>query len=94
MKKRFRNNKFTIYYNLYYWGAVFQLFFINNLLLARPFRYFRLFNMLMIAYLLYCLCYPKLTKKNFFVFSIIIFLLLLLFVATIINEPFYFIWNK
>lgn len=94
MKIRFQNNKFTIYYNLYYWGAVFQLFFINNLLLARPFRYFRLFNMLMIAYLLYYLCKPKLTKKNFVVVSILMFLLLLLFAATIINEPFYFIWDR
>ena len=94
MKRRFQSNKFIIYYNLYYWGAVFQLFFINNMLLARPFRYFRLFNMLMIAYLLYYLCYPKLTKKNFMFFITIIFLLLLLFAATIINEPFYFFWNK
>lgn len=94
MKRRFQSNKFTIYYNLYYWGAVFQLFFINNLLLARPFRYFRLFNMLMIAYLLYYLCKPKLTKKNFVVLSIVMLLLLLLFAATIINEPFYFLWNK
>lgn len=94
MKERFQSNKFTICYNLYYWGAVSQLFFINNMLLARPFRYFRLFNMLMIAYLLYYLCKPKLTKKNFVVVSILMFLLLLLFVATIINEPFYFIWDR
>lgn len=94
LKERFQSNKFIIYYNLYYWGAVFQLFFINNLLLARPFRYFRLFNMLMIAYLLYYLCKPKLTKKNFVVVSILMFLLLLLFAATIINEPYYFIWNR
>ena len=94
MKDRFKSNKFTIYYNLYYWGAVFHLFFINNLLLARPFRYFRLFNMLMIAYLLYYLCKPKLTKKNFGVLSILMFLLLLLFAATIINEPFYFLWDR
>lgn len=94
MKERFKSNKFMIYYNLYYWGAVFQLFFINNLVLSRPFRYFRLFNMLMIAYLLYYLCKPKLTEKNFIVFSILMVLLLILFAATIINEPFYFLWNR
>lgn len=92
LKAFFQNRKITIYYNLYFWGAFFQLFFINNLVLARPFRYFRLFNLIMIAYLLYYL-YTKKTNINFIVFIIVILILILLFVATIINEPFYFIWD-
>ncbi len=93
LKSYFEGRKFTIYYNLYFWGAVFQLFFINNLLLARPFRYFRLFNMLMIAYLLFYLYKNRMIGNNFFMFTIIVVCLLLLFFATIINEPFSFIWD-
>lgn len=94
LKEKFQNNKFTIYYNLYFWGAVLQLFFINNLLLARPFRFFRLFNMLMIAYLLYYLIKPRLTKTHFISFCFLMFSLILLFIATIMNEPYNFIWDK
>lgn len=93
LKEYFKGRKFTICYNLYYWGAVAQLFFLNNLVLARPFRYFRLFNLLMIAYLMYYL-WTKKTHTNFIAFILVIFLLLALFAATIINEPFSFVWNN
>lgn len=92
LKTYFNNGMFIIYYNLYFWGAVFQLFFINNLLLARPFRYFRLFNMLMIAYFLYYLYQNRMIGKNFIVLVIVLLFLLLLFAATIKNDPYNFIW--
>lgn len=94
LKQYFASRKFKIYYNLYYWGAVFQLFFINNLLLARPFRYFRLFNMVMIAYLLFYLYQNKYVGKNLLILISVITLLSLLFVATCLNEPYYFLWDK
>ena len=93
LKDYFRGRKFVICYNIYYWGAFFQLFFINNLVLARPFRYFRLFNLLMIAYLLYYL-WTKRNHLNFVVFILVLFLLFILFAATIINDPFNFIWDS
>lgn len=90
LKNAFNDKRFITYYNLYYWGAVFQLFFTNNLLLARPFRYFRLFKMIIIAYLLFYLLKKKFYGLNKMSAFMILGMLFLLLLATIKNEPFYF----
>lgn len=91
MKQYFSNRKFTIIYNLYYWGSVFVLIFINNLVFERPFRYFNLFNMVMISYTLFYLWKNSKRRQNLFFFVTILSLLLLLFARIIKNYPFNFI---
>lgn len=67
-----------------------QILFINNLVLARPFRYFRNFKMIIIAYLLFYLFSNLKSEKNIAFFMIMFLLLCGLFGATIVNEPFQF----
>lgn len=92
MKQYFQGRKFTIYYNLFFWGAFFELLFMNNLVLQRPFRYLKLFNLLLIAYLLYYL-YNKRTPMNFVMFIVLLVLLLMMFYITIKYWPFNFLWD-
>ena len=93
LKLYYNSRKFIIVYNLGFWGAFFQQLCTNNLALARPFRYFKLFTMLSIAYLLYYLYKNGRIPQNGFILIVIIMLMLLMFIATIINEPFNFIWD-
>ena len=93
LKLYYNSRKFTIIYNLGFWGAFFQQLCTNNLALARPFRYFKLFTMMSIAYLLYYLFKNGRLPQNSIFFIITISLLFLMFIATIINEPFNFIWD-
>lgn len=90
LKQYFSGSKFNVVYNLYFWGSVFQILFINNLVLARPFRYFRNFKMIIIAYLLCYLCSNLKSNRNVVYFALTILSLFLLYVATLINEPFKF----
>ena len=92
MKQYFQGRKFTIYYNLFFWGAFFDLLFMNNLILQRPFRYLKLFNLLLIAYLLYYL-YKKRTPMNFIMFIVVLVLLLMLFYIIIKYFTFNFLWD-
>ena len=93
LKVYYNSKKFIIYYNLYYWGMLLQLFLINNLLLARPVRFFRCFKLLMIAYFLYYLYkHPKPHMRITLLFIVMV-LLALLFVSIIVNEPYYFFWS-
>lgn len=84
------NRKFNIIYDLYFFGTVLQTLFINNLVLARPFRYFRGCKLIIIAYLLFFLYKKGGVTVNTVVFFMVMILLLILFIATIKNEPFYF----
>lgn len=93
LKKFYNNRKFIIVYNLGFWGAFFQQLCTNNLAFARPFRFFKLFTMLSIAYLLFYLYKNGGSVQNVIVFFVIIIFMILMFVATIINEPFYFFWD-
>lgn len=93
LKGFYKSRKFIIIYNLGFWGAFFQQLCINNLALARPFRYFKLFTMMTIAYLLFYLYRKGRIPLNAFFLIIIMILMLLMFIATIINEPFNFIWD-
>lgn len=93
LKSYFKSRRFTIIYNLGFWGAFFQQLCTNNLALARPFRYFKLFTMMSIAYMLYYLFKNGKLPQNSLFFIITISLLFLMFIATIINDPFNFIWD-
>jgi hypothetical protein len=90
MKCYYCGRKFNIVYDLYFFGTVLQTLFINNLVLARPFRYFRGCKLIIIAYLLFFLYKKGGLTVNAVVFFIVMILLLILFIATIKNEPFYF----
>lgn len=90
LKSFYTGNKFNLIYNLYFWGTIMQILFINNLVLARPFRYFRNFKMIIIAYLLFYLFSNLKSEKNIAFFMIMFLLLCGLFGATIVNEPFQF----
>ena len=90
MKEYYASRKFNIYYDLYYIGTVFQLFFSNNMLLARPFRYFRYFKLLILTYLLFYLYKHGRCVLNQSSFLLLLCLLLILYAAVIVNEPFYF----
>ena len=94
LKSFYNSRKFTIIYNIGFWGGFFQQLCTNNLALARPFRYFKLFTMMNIAYLLYYLYKNGKIPQNSLSLFIILSLMFLMFIATIINEPFNFIWDK
>ncbi|MCH5221518.1 MAG: EpsG family protein [Muribaculaceae bacterium] len=93
MKEYFTGKRFIIYYNLYYWGMLAQLFLVNNMVLARPVRFFRCFKLLMIAFFLYYLYRNSNSKINVIVFIFALMLLAILFAATIVNEPYKFYWD-
>ena len=93
MKAFYNNKKFIIYYNLYYWGMIAQLFLTNNMLLARPVRFFRCFKLLMLAYFLYYLYKNLHIKINIAFFLVSFMLLTVLFVSLVKNMPFLFFWD-
>lgn len=93
LKAYYNSKKFTIYYNLYYWGMILQLFLINNMVLARPVRFFRCFKLLMIAYFLYYLYKHPKPQANTALFVISFGLLCILFAAIVVRQPYYFFWN-
>lgn len=93
LKEYYNSKKFTIYYNLYYWGMLLQLFLINNMVLARPVRFFRCFKLLMIAYFLYYLYKHPKPSVNILLFIVTLGLLAILYAAIIVNEPYYFFWS-
>lgn len=68
--------RLTIYYNLYYWGMIFEVLLASNMILVRPFRYFRIYKLIMIAYLLYYLYKHPSTISTVFLYGIIIILLI------------------
>ncbi len=75
IKSYFSGRRISIYYNMYYWGTVFETLFAANMILLRPFRYFRIYKLIMIAYFLYYLYkHPSRLSTALFV-SIIIILL-------------------
>lgn len=94
LKAYYNNKRFIIYYNLYYWGMILQLFLMNNLVLARPVRFFRVFKLLMIAYYLNYLYKQGSSSKGLFLFLCSMGLLAILFVSIIVNEPYYFFFGK
>ena len=94
MKAFYNTKRFTIYYNLYYWGMIFQLFLMNNMVLARPVRFFRCFKLLMIAYFLYYLYKHAWPRSNVLLFVVSMGLLVILFGAIVIGQPYYFFWDK
>ena len=94
MKSFYNNRRFTVYYNLYYWGAVvLQIFLTNNLLFARVARPFRCFKILIIAYFLYYLYKNLRIKSNVVFLAIAVGLLLISFVSIIVHYPFYFYFD-
>ena len=93
MKDYFKNAAFKVFYNLYYFGTVTQILCTNNLVLARPFRYFRYFMLIVSAHLLYYLYKHAKPSINTIVFFVLVFLFFILFAAIIKNEPFTFFWQ-
>lgn len=92
LKLYFKNARFIIiYYNLYFWGYIFQLALINNLILERPFRYFRYFQIIILSFFLYYLNKNGKSNLNKFYFMLIIVLLCLSFILLIKNYPYHFI---
>ena len=85
MKKFYGSKKFIICYNLYMFGAIANLAVLNSFLLARPFRHFSFFKLIVAAYLLYYLYKHGNRKVNQFFYLCIVCLYLLLFLAI----PFY-----
>ncbi|MDE6021225.1 MAG: EpsG family protein [Ruminococcus sp.] len=55
IKEYFSGRRIVIYYNMYFWGMIFETLLASNMVLVRPFRYFRIYKLIMIAYLLYYL---------------------------------------
>lgn len=92
LKQEFKNTPIKLFYQLYFLGTFMETLFVNNLLLCRPFRYFRLYKLVMTAYL-FCYLFRHLTKKNFIVLSILILLHLIMFVALLKNVTFLFFWQ-
>lgn len=92
LKQEFKKTSYILHYQLYFTGTFFQTLFINNLLLCRPFRYFRLFKLVMSAYLLYYLFNHK-TLGNFLVLILLLLLHLIMFVSLVRNVPFTLYWQ-
>ena len=90
MKCYYYGRKFNIIYDLYFLGTLAQIVFVNNLVLARPFRYFRGFKLVVIACLIFFLYKKSRQSINAAVLFMVVVLLLILFAATIKNEPFHF----
>ena len=90
MKCYYYGRKFNIIYDLYFFGTLAQIVFVNNLVLARPFRYFRGFKLVVIACLIFFLYKKSRQSINAAVLFMVVVLLLILFAATIKNEPFHF----
>lgn len=89
LKNYFNSKRFNIYYNLYFWGTLCEILVSLNMVLARPFRYFRIYKMVIIALLMYYFY-----KKYGFRHSISLFILILLMLCGLIliakQSPFNF----
>lgn len=77
MKEYYNNDRFSIFYDLYFGGMLINNVFASSFLLARPFRYFRYFRMIITAYLIYYLF--RNSKKKLNLFYLVLILLLSIF---------------
>ena len=92
LKDEFVNSRFTIFYNLYFFGTSINTLFINNLLFSRPFRCFKIFKLVVSAYLLFYLC-THLNLKNICFLIILLLLHIILYAAQMKNVQFLFYWQ-
>ena len=88
----FTDKNFRIYYNLYFWGMLCEMAVAQNMVLARPFRYFRIYKLTIIAYTLYYLVkHPSYT--NIIVFILLIALMFAGLGLISIQSPFQFFFE-
>lgn len=92
IKACFEGKRIMVYYNLYYWGIIFETILYTNMVLIRPFRYFRIYKLIIIAYLLSFL-YRKHTLSSFVTFVFIIFILLACILIISYTKPFNFFFE-
>lgn len=92
IKEYFSYRRMVIYYNLYYWGMAFETLLASNMVLVRPFRYFRIYKLIMIAYLLYYLYkHPSLLTTTLLI-SIIVILVVCVGIK-VYSTPFNFFFD-
>lgn len=92
LKKEYSQSRFIILYNVYFVGTSMMTLFVNNLIFSRPFRHFRIFKLVITAYLLYYLFKQK-TCLNMLCLFVLILLHLIILAATIKYNPFLFYWQ-
>ena len=85
LKKYYNSKKFIIIYNLFLFGEVLNVALMTSYILARPFRYFRYFKLIIAAYLLYYLLKNRYKNINMILFIVLVIIYLLMFIAI----PFY-----
>ena len=98
LKNYFPNNRFKLFYNLYFVGRIMQLLFLGSMVLERPVLYFSSMKLFVVSYLLHYLW--STLRINFKLISLylIISCYLILFSAIIIkgaetNAQFIFFWQ-
>ena len=92
IKSFFSGKKIIVYYNLYFWGMIFETLLSANMILIRPFRYFRIYKLIMIAYLLYYL-YKNPSWRNSIILGILIILLVGCVGLVCITHPYNFYFD-
>ena len=89
LKLYFSGRRFTIYYNMYFWGMICETLLATNMILIRPFRYFRIYKLILIAYLLYYL-YKHPSSLSAFIFLVLLSILLISIFIKASTTPFNF----
>jgi hypothetical protein len=82
--KNFYNSKlFVIIYNIYFFGTLMRITFAESIILQRPFRYFRYFSLVVVAYFLYYLQKNSGFSLNKLIMIFVFIIYILLFIALI-----------
>lgn len=84
--------KIIIYYNLYFWGTIFETLLATNMVLIRPFRYFRIYKLIFIAYLLYYI-YKHPSTLSTTIFWVVVMVLIGCVGVKAITAPFNFFFE-
>jgi hypothetical protein len=85
LKVYFSNTSFMRFYQLFFWGRVFQIIVGSNIIFNRPFLYMYSFKMIVSAYLLRYVWERFRENINGIFFIGVSFMYILLFLATIMN---------
>jgi hypothetical protein len=85
LKAYFRDTNFLIFYQLYFWGRVFQIIVGPNIIFARPFLYMYSFKMIVSSYFLRYTWEQFKRNFNGIFFIGVSFMYILLFLASIMR---------
>ena len=96
LMKVYKDNRFTIFYNLFFIGLVLKIFFLNIFIFGRSYVYFYSFRFIVMAFLCHYLVFENKTSYPLKLLGIgLLIIQIALFFLTLDKEalaPFQFVW--